>query len=272
MRLGNDPQHTVRMILSSVLLVTMSTMAVTGQELKHGAAMAPVDGDSEAIARESGAIRLEPNTYGTLDSTVYYVTAEEFIPLNSSSTWSLDAFMFRFVSGGNSFLRANVHLPAGARITGVELTGCDDNAAGDLTLFLFRNPDPSTTADLMTEFSTTGTPGCSFFSNEAPINVPVIDNLNYKYTVSVGLGNDDTLRFRGVRILYRLQVSPPPGTATFDDVSTGHPFFQHIEALTASGITSGCGSDNFCPGDPLTRGQMAVFLAKALGLHWSNSF
>jgi hypothetical protein len=43
------------------------------------------------------------------------------------------------------------------------------------------------------------------------------------------------------------------------------PFFQFIEALYASGITGGCGAGNYCPDNPVTRGQMAVFLAKALG-------
>ena len=33
---------------------------------------------------------------------------------------------------------------------------------------------------------------------------------------------------------------------------------------------AGCGSGNFCPDSPLTRRQMAVFLSKALGLHWPN--
>jgi S-layer homology domain len=67
---------------------------------------------------------------------------------------------------------------------------------------------------------------------------------------------------------HHLQVSPAPGAATFGDVPTGHPFFQFVEALAASGITAGCGNGNFCPDAPLTRGQMAVFLSKALGLHW----
>jgi hypothetical protein len=63
-----------------------------------------------------------------------------------------------------------------------------------------------------------------------------------------------------------LPVSPAPGTATFNDVPTNHPFFRYVEALYASGITAGCGSNNFCPDAPVTRGQMSVFLAKALGL------
>lgn len=77
---------------------------------------------------------------------------------------------------------------------------------------------------------------------------------------SAGLG--------GVKIIYKLQVSPPPAGATFGDVPAGHPFFQFVEALVASGITAGCGDGNYCPDEPLTRAQMAAFLAKALGLHW----
>ena len=76
------------------------------------------------------------------------------------------------------------------------------------------------------------------------------------------------IRLRSVRLQFRRQVSPAPVSATFGDVPTGHPFFQFVEALAASGITAGCGSGNYCPDAPLTRGQMAVFLAKALGLHW----
>src|SRR5262249_37815713 len=36
-----------------------------------------------------------------------------------------------------------------------------------------------------------------------------------------------------------------------------------IEALASEGITSGCGGPNFCPGSPVRRDQMAVFLLKA---------
>lgn len=37
-----------------------------------------------------------------------------------------------------------------------------------------------------------------------------------------------------------LQVSPEPGTPTFNDVPATDPAFQFIEALAASGITVGC--------------------------------
>jgi len=70
------------------------------------------------------------------------------------------------------------------------------------------------------------------------------------------------------RVAWVRQVSPPPANPTFGDVPVGHPFFQFVEALAKSGITGGCGNGNYCPDAPLTRGQMAVFLAKALGLQW----
>jgi len=43
----------------------------------------------------------------------------------------------------------------------------------------------------------------------------------------------------------------------------------NIQALAAAGITVGCNpptADRFCPDDPVTRDQMASFLARALGL------
>jgi hypothetical protein len=87
----------------------------------------------------------------------------------------------------------------------------------------------------------------------------------------MGLDLNDATHYEGlywITVRYRLQVSPAPEVATFGDVPTNHPFFQFIEALAASGITGGCGNGNYCPDAPLTRGQMAVFLSKALGLHW----
>jgi len=78
------------------------------------------------------------------------------------------------------------------------------------------------------------------------------------------------LRFKGVRVRYSRQISPAPGTATFGDVPVGSFGFKQVEALVASGITAGCGPTNFCPNATLTRVQMAIFLAKALGLHWDD--
>jgi hypothetical protein len=51
--------------------------------------------------------------------------------------------------------------------------------------------------------------------------------------------------------------------ATFADVPPSYPFFDYIEALARSGVTSGCGGNNFCPDSSVTRAQMAVFLLRS---------
>ena len=58
---------------------------------------------------------------------------------------------------------------------------------------------------------------------------------------------------------------PPPCTGTvFTDVPcTGGPFDPWIEELAALQITGGCGGTTYCPGNTVTRQQMAVFLLKA---------
>jgi hypothetical protein len=94
----------------------------------------------------------------------------------------------------------------------------------------------------------------------------ILDHLAHRLDAYLLAGT--TPAFGGVRITWHRQVSAPPAAPSFGDVPTDHPFFQFVEALAASGITGGCGGGNYCPGAPLTRGQMAVFLAKALGLHW----
>src|SRR5690606_22143317 len=55
----------------------------------------------------------------------------------------------------------------------------------------------------------------------------------------------------------------------FDDVGPGHTFAGEIDWLAEQGITRGCNppdNNRFCPDDPVTRGQMAAFLGRALGL------
>jgi hypothetical protein len=57
---------------------------------------------------------------------------------------------------------------------------------------------------------------------------------------------------------------PPCGAPTFGDVPCSNPFAAWIAELVRRGITAGCGAGNFCPGQSVTRGQMAVFLLRTL--------
>jgi Metallo-peptidase family M12/S-layer homology domain len=51
--------------------------------------------------------------------------------------------------------------------------------------------------------------------------------------------------------------------STFLDVPPSHPFFDFVEILAANGVTGGCAPSYYCPDNPVTRAQMAVFLLKA---------
>jgi hypothetical protein len=61
--------------------------------------------------------------------------------------------------------------------------------------------------------------------------------------------------------------NPPPATGTrFADVPASYYAAPWIEQLARDGITAGCGGGNYCPEQPITRGEMAVFLAVAFHL------
>jgi hypothetical protein len=50
----------------------------------------------------------------------------------------------------------------------------------------------------------------------------------------------------------------------FADVPETNPFCRFIEELANRGVVAGCGGGNYCPGNPVTREQMAVFTLKTL--------
>ena len=59
--------------------------------------------------------------------------------------------------------------------------------------------------------------------------------------------------------------TPPACTGVFADVACPGGFAVNwIEQLALDGITAGCGGGNYCPGSPVTRDQMAVFIEKAM--------
>ena len=53
-------------------------------------------------------------------------------------------------------------------------------------------------------------------------------------------------------------------TPMFADVPVTSPFCKWIEELARRGVVNGCGGGNYCPSDPATREQMAVFVLRTL--------
>jgi lysophospholipase L1-like esterase len=62
-------------------------------------------------------------------------------------------------------------------------------------------------------------------------------------------------------------VPPGVGAGTgFGDVPANYWSAAWIKQLVTEGITSGCGGGNYCPEQPVTRAQMAVFLVRTFSL------
>ncbi len=57
---------------------------------------------------------------------------------------------------------------------------------------------------------------------------------------------------------------PPCTTASFNDLPCSDPLAPWVEELVRRGVTAGCGNGNYCPTNPVTRNQMAVFLIKTV--------
>ena len=79
--------------------------------------------------------------------------------------------------------------------------------------------------------------------------------------------HDPVSRAQTATFLKRAFDLEPAPSAGFADVSGGS-HGANIDALAAAGITVGCGRDplRYCPARSVTRGEMASFLARALGL------
>jgi len=172
---------------------------------------------------------------------------------------------------------APIDLPDGVSLTQLQYWAYDTDPVNWLTFDVFEacqapgvGGDPVTT--LIGTGETFGAPGTYYGATS--LNGYTVDASHCHYSIRVlfvppgAACVGDVLQVQKVRVSWVRQVSPAPAVATFNDVPTSHPFFQFVEALAKSGITSGCGGGAYCPGQPLTRGQMAVFLARGLGLAW----
>ena len=224
-------------------------------------------GFASAIAAQSPA-----PSWGLTGDSQYVVTAWDMQPINSVVTWDNDVLGngYRYRTGPSGGFFGAAHLPQGALINEIGLEACDSSIEGEVSFSLVRADPAGATILATASTGATEMPGCTYVFASLPVP-ETVDQASYRYLV---VGGNDTAdgqtTFGAVHVQYRLQVSPAPGTATFNDVPTTDPAFQFIEALGFSGITTGCGNGNFCPDAPLTRRQMAVFLAKALGLYWPD--
>jgi hypothetical protein len=215
--------------------------------------------------------RIQPmeGGYGIADYSFISISASGFAP-NGSNISGIDFSGNKSYTSGNTIQYANVELPQGANIDGMTVWGTDGDAASNILFELRRfNIESPATSVVVASHTSSGTGNVALFVASA-----VTEHVdNYRRNYGVWVNNSSSLNsFRGVTIWFHRRILPAPASASFEDVPTGHGFFQFVEALKASGITTGCtDATHFCPDLAVTRGQMAAFLARALGLHWSST-
>jgi hypothetical protein len=245
----------------------------------------PEQASSPPAAAQAMPQKSHPTTYGTAIVSYIQVPAAEFLVYDSSCGYLTDdgGQGSRWSEGIGCPFVAGLHLPAGAKPIYLELDFLDNTNTGEVFgsllecsyLGLNCTSHPAAGAGpsdcLSPGYICSGRAFNSGFGEQAADLTPdgiTVDNFQKSYRLDASAGSDGSTKIAGMIVGYVLQVSPAPLTPTFNDVPTSSPQFQFVEALVAAGITAGCGGGNYCPSNPVTRGQMAVFLAKALGLQW----
>jgi hypothetical protein len=266
------------------LVAAVVVGAVASNALAQNSAKKP------GIVRSPAFMKAVPNggdspNFGLNDEHYVRIGGSEFIadPAGSANwvnTWNPPGVVtwigYYSSAAGFQHVYGWAHVPGGSLLDYVELDNCDPDGTNDIVMNVYDcdftgvcNGTPIATVS-----SANNVAGFTCGYSPATIVGTTANNYTHEYLLDVVFPNagpvDGSFGLAGAVVGWKYQVSPAPGTATFPDVPTSDPAFQYVEALVASGVTAGCGGGNYCPDNPLTRRQMAVFLSKALGLYWGG--
>jgi len=216
-----------------------------------------------AFSFASSALAAPVDSYGTNAVSYLSIGPNEFQPITFPATYTV---VYRLDASSGTWC-VYPHLPAGALLTSIQWDYCDDDGGMAPTFGIFkidRTGNEEGQGNVLTPASYPA--GCRTITQDLSASNFVVDYTDHRFIVY--MSPTELVHLVGALIGYKLQVSPAPATATFGDVPTTDFGFQYVEALVAAGITGGCGGGNYCPDSPVTRRQMAIFIAKALGLQW----
>ena len=255
-----NKDRTRRGPMEALALTTVLALTIAGTGLAEAAPPAETKGRFDPAGFDI------PNPRRTVLSAVGFLRGE--YPLGWATSPSLGRhWPYEFIE--NPLLRyyATLDLPAGAVIDFIGVNSKTD-IEGALGFALYQRDRYANVSSLCA--FTLPTHGWNT-DYAGPLDILIPDHADKELVLQIEQAPATGFQFFGwVEIWWHPTVSPAPAEPTFNDVPTGHPFFRFVEALAASGITAGCGGPLFCIDGSLTRGQMAVFLAKALGLHWPD--
>ncbi|MBL8061663.1 MAG: S-layer homology domain-containing protein [Anaerolineales bacterium] len=210
-----------------------ASFSLTGNALKTAAIF-----DFETKTSYSICIRTTDNGALTFDKT-FVITVND-VNENSAPTdiaLSASALAENLPSGTTvgTFSSTDPNLGDTFTYTLVSGTGSDDNAAFSITGNTLKSAQPFN------------------FLNKS------------SYSIRVRSTDNGGLSFEKV-----FSIAITDGSAIFADVPSGYWAESFIERLYNAGITGGCSTNplNYCPTNPVTRAQMAIFLEK--GIHGSS--
>jgi len=266
------------MKLSRVLLIVVAVLALAAAvpATAQNAGLQPVFDEpaAAAVTPDASADLPEPSPNWGTDQWIGYAVGPCDAIDRESSGIGVNTTNCGYVEPagtGTVYPAFPLHLPQGASVQYIRVYYYGNDAGLSIGAGFWRVSTDGTRT-LIQLIAPPPTAGGATYEQFGPFSY-TIDNSpgsGYTYNILVSLERNGAslTRIYKVYLYYKLQVSPAPATATFNDVPVGAFAFQHIEALVASGITAGCGGGNYCPNSYVTRAQMAVFLAKALGLQW----
>jgi hypothetical protein len=258
--------------------------------------------------REAEAQQRARGEFANAKYTTTHISAGNFVNHGDGSAPSYLFYEYRYrpTTVTNPNYSAQVSLPQGAKVCYLGIDYYDNDTGNNIEATFSRQfgfddtnvptgeyLDVATSSDAPTSHyghaSAMLAPYCAF-SLPPPISACVmylpacytINNdihnnggggLGSQYTVVVYIPTSaaaSNLQFRGVDLRWYRQIAAAPVTATFSDVTTLHWAYQYVEALKASGITTGATATTFNPNGTVSRAEMAVFLSRALGLYWPD--
>jgi subtilisin family serine protease len=247
------PVEVAKMIIDSAdHLPGLSGKMVSGGRLNAGSAL--------RLATAPVAVAKAVPANGTFPLTFHLDGSGSFDPLGGivNSSWKL---------------------PDGSIASGIE-TDWRPDMPGTYQATLTVTDDDGLTDSATVSFSTFLPPGGTFIDDNGHFAEGAIEAI---YAVGITRGcnpptnnrfcpDADVTREQMATFLARALGLSATSTDHFDD-DNGSVLESAINRLAEAGITVGCNppaNTNFCPGDPVTRAEMAAFLARAFGLTTIN--
>jgi len=95
-------------------------------------------------------------------------------------------------------------------------------------------------------------------------NTPTVCTVSGNTVTIVVAGGCSITATQAGNSTYEPAASTQSFTVLFSDVAPSDIFYNEINAFAQLGITNGCGNNNFCPTENVTRDQMAIFIVRAV--------